>query len=203
VIEIQPVLMINIAATAEMKKVYAGIYWWNEQIIQVLMFLIVISLAYGAMAQVRPRRILLAAAIAGTLVFAGVTFALTFDSHVNTGAWMTKWLVYLDFGAAILDLGLWAVLLSSRERDHRILMVAAGLGIQFTGGAIGQAGRDLSRTLWVVMGDLTYLTNLICLYIWWQAFRQPRRESRPGPPPPPLPPSTPAQETYFSRAAHK
>jgi hypothetical protein len=53
------------------------------------------------------------------------------------------------------------------------------------------------------MGDLTYLTNLICLYIWWQAFRQPRRESRPGPPPPPLPPSTPVQETYFSRAAHK
>ena len=110
---------------------------------------------------------------------------------------MTPWIRDLDFGAAILALGLWAVLLNSREKDYRILMVAGGLGIQFTGGAIGQAGRDLSHSLWVVMGDLTYLTNLMCLYIWWQAFRQPRHQSLPGPPP------EPAAEKYFRRAANK
>jgi len=53
-------------------------------------------------------------------------------------------------------------------------MIAGGLGIQFTGGAMGQAFRDLSSTtVRLIVVDLMYLTNLACLYIWWQAFRQP------------------------------
>src|SRR2546421_391024 len=75
---------------------------------------------------------------------------------------------------AILDLGLWAILISSPQKDYRILMIAGGLGIQFTGGAIGQAFRNLSsNTARIFVGDLMFLTNLACLYIWWQALRQP------------------------------
>lgn len=182
--EIRPVLALNGGATEEVKKAWADIYWWNERVLQVLVFLIVISLAYRATAHIRPRRALLACVVLGTVAFAGISFAIHFDSHVNTGIWMTPWTRDINFAAAILNLGLWAVLISRREKDHRILMVAGGLGIQFTGGAIGQAFRDLSPSWQLLVGDIMFLSNLACLYIWWQAFRQPRAEVRPGPEPP-------------------
>jgi hypothetical protein len=182
--EIRPVLALNNGATEEVKKAWAAVYWWNERVIQVLVFLIVISLAYRATAHIRPRRALLTCVVIGTAVFAGISFAIHFDSQVNTGIWMTPWTRDLNFTAAILNLGLWAVLIASREKDHRILMVAGGLGIQFTGGAIGQAFRDFSMNWQLVVGDIMYLSNLACLYIWWQAFRQPRNEGRPSSEPP-------------------
>jgi hypothetical protein len=184
VIEIQPMLAI-ITATPEVQHIYTGVYYWNERLIQVLTFLIVISLAYGAVGGGRPRRGLLALLIVGTGAFAGVTFAIHFDAHASSGAWMIPWTRDLNFGAAVLDLGLWAILIGSREKDYRILMVAGGLGIQFTGGAIGQAFRGLlhSGTAVAVMADVMYLTNLMCLYIWWQAFRSPRKKPGLGGPP--------------------
>jgi hypothetical protein len=174
VIEIQPVLAINIAGTPELTHIYSNLFYWNERIIQVLVFLIVISMVRGAI-QSRARRTLLPLLIVATGVFAGVTFALHFDAKAPSGTWMIPWTRDLNFGAAVLDLGLWAVLIASRVKDYRILMVAGGLGIQFTGGAIGQAFRGLSPTGAALMGDIMYLTNLLCLYIWWQAFRQPHK----------------------------
>jgi len=157
-----------------------AMYWWNEQLIQVLVYLIVIALVYRATARWRPRRALLTGVVAATILFATVSFAAHFDENVRMTDWMVRWTRDLNFAAAILDLGLWAVLISSREKDYRILMIAAGLGIQFTGGAIGQAFRALSSpTARVIVSDLTYLTTLACLYIWWQAFRQPREKHSP------------------------
>jgi hypothetical protein len=182
--EIRPVLALNNGQTEEVRQAWALVYWWNERVIQVLMFLIVISLAYRAMAHFRPRRALLTCVVVATAVFAGISFAVHFDSQVSTGIWMTPWTRDMNFTAAILNLGLWAVLIASREKDHRILMVAGGLGIQFTGGAIGQAFRDFFQTRQIFVGDIMYLSNLACLYIWWQAFRHPRGEAGPSSDPP-------------------
>jgi hypothetical protein len=184
-IEIQPVLAINIASTPELKDVYTNIYYWNERVIQVLVFLIVISMVHGSI-QGRARRTLLPLLIVGTGIFAGVTFAIHFAPGAKLGTWMIPWTRDLNFGAAVLDLGLWAMLIGSREKDYRTLMVAGGLGIQFTGGAIGQAFRGLSPTGAAVMGDIMYLTTLMCLYIWWQAFRQKPKSRQPGAHPPDL-----------------
>jgi hypothetical protein len=181
--EVQPVLALSIDATAEVKHTWAVVYWWNERIIQLLVFVLVISLVYKATAQLRPRRALLLGLILGILIFAAGSFAIHFDSQMKTGYWMTPWMRDLNFGAAMLDLGLWAVLVASREKDYRVLMVAGGLGIQFTGGAMGQAFRDLSPAAAQVVGDIMYLTNLACLFIWWQAFRRPRPELEPAPKP--------------------
>jgi hypothetical protein len=174
IIEIRPSLALTRTATQDMKDTWVAIYYWNERILHVLVFLIVISLVYRATENWRPQRVVLVCVVAGTLLMAGISLGVHFNPHVRTGEWMTHWTRDLNFAAAILDLGLWAILISGREKDYRILMIAGGLGIQFTGGAMGQAFRDLSSpTVRLIVVDLMYLTNLACLYIWWQAFRQP------------------------------
>jgi hypothetical protein len=50
-------------------------------------------------------------------------------------------------------------------------MITGGLGIQFAGGAIGQALRDMSPAIVMAASDFTVIANLACLYIWWQALR--------------------------------
>jgi hypothetical protein len=180
IIEFQPTLAVTIGRSRSAWQFSQVVYYWNERVIQVLVFLIVISMVSDAIGH--RKRGLLGLVVLGTVAFAGITFAIHFSSNVPIHKWMIPWTRDLNFGAAILDLGLWAVLVGSREKDYRILMVAGGLGIQFTGGAIGQAMRGLSQTGTTVMGDIMYLTSLMCLYIWWQAFRQPRRQTSKGRP---------------------
>jgi hypothetical protein len=172
VIEIQPGLAYRDASPAA-KRTYALIYWWDERIIQVIVFLLVISLVYRATEQWRPRRTLLVSITAGTLVVAAITFLIHFDPKLSLGRWMTPWTRDMNFCAAILDLGLWAILIGSRKKDYRLLMVSGALGMQFTAGAIGQALRGLSDSMVIPSGDFIIVGNLTCLYIWWQAFRAP------------------------------
>jgi hypothetical protein len=84
---------------------------------------------------------------------------------------MTQWTRDLNFCAAILDLGLWALLIGSRKKDYKLLLVTGALGIQFAGGAIGQSLRDMSPGIVTVAGDFTVIASLARVYIWWQAFR--------------------------------
>lgn len=174
VLEIEPSLGYG-AGTAVEKHAFAKLYWVNERIMQVLLFLLVVSLVYRATSRLQPRRTLLLFAVAGTLLFAGITFLVHFDSGLRPGKWMTPWTRDMNFFAAILDLGLWAALVGARQKDYRLLMISGALGIQFAGGAIGQALRQMSLSPLVatLTGDFISLANIGCLYIWWQAFRLP------------------------------
>jgi hypothetical protein len=97
---------------------------------------------------------------------------------------MTPWTRILYFGSAVLDLGLWTLLIASREKDHRVLMLSGALGIQFTGEAIGGSIRDMAVAIYgrtpqprplLVTGNVVIMAaNLVCMYIWWQALREPR-----------------------------
>jgi hypothetical protein len=109
--------------------------------------------------------------VCGAVIFASVAFLAHYDGKAVVGEWMTLWLRDLNFSAAILDLGLWAMLLASRHKDTRLLLLSGAMGIQFTGEAIGQSLRHLFP--WVLSpGDVvTLLANLVCLWIWWQALR--------------------------------
>jgi hypothetical protein len=176
VLEIEPALRYATATTAE-KRSFAYLYWMDERVIQVLIFLLVISLVYRATAHLQPRRTLLLFVVAGTLLFAGISLLILFDPNVRPGKWMTPWTRNMNFFAAILDLGLWAALISVRKKDYQLLMISGALGIQFTGVAIGQAVREMSKVqsplLSTITGDFISLANIGCLYIWWQAFRMP------------------------------
>lgn len=174
VLEIEPSLGFATGSAAE-RQAFAKLYWLNERIMQVLLFLLVISLVYRATAHLRPRLILLLLMVAGTLLCAGLTLLLHFDPSLRPGKWMTPWTRDMNFFAAILDLGLWAALVGARQKDYRLLMISGALGIQFAGGAIGQALRQMSLSPLVatLTGDFISLANIGCLYIWWQAFRLP------------------------------
>jgi hypothetical protein len=144
-------------------------YWALDATLQGLIFLFVISLIYGAMDRSEKRATVRRTLVGGALLFVCVSLYFTWDPRL--GRWMTQLGRNLGFLAVILNLVLWAVLLQFRRTDRTMLMLSGGLGIQMAGKAIGHSLRDLSRST-IVLGDLIYvLSNLLCLYIWWEAFR--------------------------------
>ena len=185
VLEIEPALGYGKGTDAE-RLSFTMLYWVNERIIQVLLLLLVISLVYRATAHLRNRRTLLLFVIAGTLLFACVSFLLRHQTTGSMGKWMTPWTRDMNFFAAILDLGLWAALIGARKKDYRVMLISGALGIQFTGVAIGQAVRDMSSSPLVatLTGDFISLAYIACSYIWWQAFRLPVSVSETGRPAP-------------------
>jgi hypothetical protein len=85
------------------------------------------------------------------------------------------------------------VLLSSRDKDSRLLLISGGLGIQFAGSAIGDAVQELANqahhsqrfsnyALMLSRSGAVFstLTGFACLYIWWHAFRPAREATRPS-----------------------
>jgi hypothetical protein len=172
VLEIQPAIVHSSAtAAAAAKKQFVMMFWIDERIMQILVFLLVISLVYIATKHLRPRRTLLTGIICGTVLVAAISLWAHYDPNAPIGRYMTRWTRDLNFCAAILDLGLWALLIGSREKDYKLLLITGALGLQFTGGAIGQALRDMSPAIVTVAGDFTVITNTARLYLWWQAFR--------------------------------
>jgi uncharacterized membrane protein YgdD (TMEM256/DUF423 family) len=152
-------------------------YWWNDEgVFQLLNYLVVMSLIYQATATLPSRRILRASLFMGALLFSGITFLIHYSPQQQPGAWMTSWTRDLNFCSAVLDLALWALLISMREKDYRVLMLSGGMGIQFTGEAIGQSLRQLSqRDHSLVLARsgaiLIMISNLALMFIWWRAFR--------------------------------
>jgi hypothetical protein len=58
-------------------------------------------------------------------------------------------------------------------------MVTGGLGLQFTGEAIGQSLRQISQnhfSLFVLGNLIGGITHLLRLYVWREAFRRPGKK---------------------------
>jgi hypothetical protein len=114
---------------------YRVLFWTDEIVLDVLLFLVLILLTYRAMdgrpAQQAMSRILGAI----TVIVMLLPFVLFKGPFVKT-TWYYHTSQLLNFGAAILNLGLWTALLGSRHRDAQVLMVSAGFGIVATGVAI-------------------------------------------------------------------
>jgi|SRR4051794_37015155 hypothetical protein len=170
IIELQPAMAYG-TASAQAKNRFAINFWWDERIMQVLVFLLVISLVYKATEQLRPRRALLTGIICGTVLVAVVSFGIHYDPNVPSGRYMTRITRDLNFCAAILDVGLWMLLIGSRQKDYKLLMISGALGLQFTAGAIGHSLRDMSPQIVTLAGDFTVVVNTLRAYIWWQALR--------------------------------
>lgn len=142
-----------------------------------LLLVLVISLIYQATARSGTRRLVRTALIAGALLVMFVSFAVHYDSSVKLGVWITPWTRDLNFCAAILDLALWALLLGSKNRDTRLLLLTGGMGIMFAGDAIGEsvrhfAIRNRSNATFLVGNALTAIADSTFLYVWWRTFRR-------------------------------
>jgi len=149
----------------------------DEVVLQVLIYAVVISLIYQAASRLKSRRLVALGVVSGAIVFAAASLAIHHaGNHATRGEWMTSWTRDLNFCSAILDLGLWTLLISSREKDSRLLLISGGLGIRFTGEAIGDSIRQLalrhhSKFLSLSGAVLVTFADLLCLFIWWQALR--------------------------------
>jgi hypothetical protein len=158
----------------------ATYYWIDDAIRQGLLFAVVLSLIDRAMEGLQSRNLVRLALIGGGVALAFGSFFIHHQGLLAVGAgrwrWMTLWVRDMDFAAAVLDLGLWMLLLGSRLRDKQLLLLSGGLGVVFTGEAIGQSLRFLFRS-WnpsVSPGDLVAVaTSLGGFWILWQALRRP------------------------------
>jgi len=151
-------------------------FWWDELLLQPLVTAVVISLMYRATEKVRSRALVRGAFICGAAVIAGASFLYHYDPNGPNGSWMAFLTRDLQFSLAILDLAVWMLLISSRIKDTRLLLVSGALGIQFAGEAIGETLRSWAeprrlRTLSYSGSLITTLVDLLSLYLIWQAFR--------------------------------
>ncbi|MFB3778910.1 MAG: hypothetical protein ACE141_14930 [Bryobacteraceae bacterium] len=145
-------------------------YWTIDAGRQVLIFLLVLSLIYGAL-EVNPKRSSIRRLLAiCALAFVLVSLLLTHDPRV--GHWMNNLSRNLGFLAVVLNLVLWAVLIKFGRADRTLLMLSGGMGVQMAGKAIGHSLRQLSKTTELAGNLIIVVSHLLCLYIWWQAFRR-------------------------------
>lgn len=156
----------------------APLYWVDEIVEQVLIYAVVLSLIYGATRALRSRRVVRVSLIVGAVLIAVISFFLHYSPGLNRGSWMTPWTRDLNFCSAILDLGLWALLIASRGRDRQVLLLSGALGIKFAGDSIGESVRQLairnrSRSISLTGNVIIMLADVFFLYVWWQGLRDP------------------------------
>jgi hypothetical protein len=161
----------------------AWVYWLTEAFILPLLLAVVLSLIWQAAEFARTRRLIRFSLFPVAALLVGGSFIVHYSAGpAKVGVWMTSLACDINFAAAILDLVLWMMLATQREKDRTILLLSGGLGIQFTAEAVGQSLRALAVSLFggptpwayaMVLGGnlIIMLANLGCLWIWRQALR--------------------------------
>lgn len=145
-------------------------YWCAELIRQSVLFAMVVSLAVHVVPSGRRNEVFTRLiAIVGAAVWIG-SVIVCYSPHLNT--WMVSVIRNLSFFTGVLNLGVWFAYARSRIRDVRRLIIAAGLGLQMTGEAIGHAIRQLDLSMSVSLAGSIFivLTHFICLFLWWKAL---------------------------------
>ena len=126
-------------------KEYGKVFWTDEIALDLLLFLILILLTYRAM-EGSPMRGAMGRVLAVvTAIAIALPFFLFKGAFIRT-AWFDHTSQMLNFGAAIMNLGLWTALLGSRKRDAKLLTVSAAFGIMATGSAISFGLRQIIHT---------------------------------------------------------
>lgn len=123
------------------------------------------------------RRVIRTGVAFGGLAFIAASFLMHYDGTKSIGLWMPPWTRDINFGAAIVDLILWGLLLSARKKNHTLLLLVGGMGISFAGDAICDAVKSIaihyrSAPLWISARVFSWFSDAAWLYVWWQAFRK-------------------------------
>src|SRR5205823_14467613 len=114
---------------------YRTMFWTDAIMVDVLLFLVVIVLTYQAL-EGNPLR----AKMTRILVGLSVIVAILPFVVLRRPLFMTRWFngtdQILEFGVAIMNLGLWTALIASKKRDAQLLTVTAGLGARVAATAL-------------------------------------------------------------------
>jgi hypothetical protein len=114
---------------------YFSFYWRTELLLDFLLFFLVIAVTVRALEDnpIQPKITrFLAMVLVVVLLLPLVLFG---DPAPQKTSWNRSVSQLWNFGAAVMNLGLWMALIISKRRDPRILRVAAGLGIAVAGAA--------------------------------------------------------------------
>jgi hypothetical protein len=141
-----------------------------------LLLLVVFSLIYQATSHFGGRRMTRTILTAVPLLVIAISFLIHYNPKEPLGVWVTRWTRDLKFCAAVLDMALWSLLLMTRNRNARLLLLTGGMGVMFAGNAIGESVKSLaiarrSNTLFLVGAGLSAAADLAFLFIWWRSFR--------------------------------
>lgn len=154
-------------------KQYRTAFWTDEIVLDLLLFFILLLLTHRAMegspAQGAMDRMLGAVAA----MAAALPFVLYRGAFVKT-AWFDHTSQLLNFGAAILNLGLWTALLASPGKDRQLLTVSAGFGVTATGVAISFGLRRMIQVrgpAWLAANMVFAFAHLAGAIILCWAFR--------------------------------
>lgn len=153
--------------------VYAKLYWSDEVLLDLLLFLMVIVFTYQALegSPLRPKVGRFLAAV--VLIAVAAPFLVYYHRTLFSTRWFNGVSQWLNFGGAIMNLGLWTALLSNKKRDPQLVMVSIGLGLAVTGAALYFGLRQfMTRTDLRPFADLVgVLTHLLGVSVWCWAFR--------------------------------
>ncbi len=146
------------------------IYWVGDSLTTLLLFLVIVALILRALKGSPSRaRILRLILLATAILIAGSWF---FTENVGMNRKMPAVSRNLSFLAALLNLVLWSALIRKPGRERVVMLLSGGIGLQFTGQAIGHSLRLLGPSL-VMLGNVVLVfSHLLCLWIWWAALRQ-------------------------------
>lgn len=152
---------------------YRSLYWTDEITLDLLLFLMVIAMIYRAL-EGSPLRTGMGRLLGAVVVMVLVTPFVLFSARRFNTAWFDGTSQLLNFGAAIMNLGLWTALIATKKRDPLLLTVSAGLGVAVTGAAIAFGLRRFTppESTAQQLADLfKTLTYLVSVAIWCWAFR--------------------------------
>lgn len=169
-------------------KLYRRVYWTDEIATDLLLFLVVISLIYlaseGSAARAKMSKVLIGiVAIVLILPFVILNPPSFFAATGWTAAW-GRWFngtsQVLNFGAAIMNLGLWSALLTSKKRDPQLVKVSIGVGVAVAGQAIGFGLRRFlpdNNALRQIPDVFMSITHVLSVLLWCWAFKTAARRS--------------------------
>jgi hypothetical protein len=164
------------------RVLFRKVYWSDEVILDLLLFLVVIGLTNLAL-EGNPLRAKMSRVLVGIVLVAVVLPFIVLHPPFFTsgtqwsgawGRWFNSTGQMLNFGAAIMNLALWSALLTSRNRDSQLLKVSIGVGVAVAGQAIGFGIRRFLPTESAAreFPDLFMaVTHLLSAFIWCTAFR--------------------------------
>jgi hypothetical protein len=163
--------------------IYRKVYWTDEVLLDLLLFLMVIVLIYRAV-EGSPLRTGMGRLLGAVVVAVAIVPFVLFSARRFSTAWFDGTSQLLNFGAAIMNLGLWTALIATKKRDPLLLTVSAGLGVAVTGAAITFGLRRFTPpggTPQHMANLFKTVTYLVSLTIWCWAFR-PSAGKSPAPP---------------------
>lgn len=159
---------------------YGNLYWFDEILLDALLFVMVITLTFRAASESPIRAGVVKILLVGLVVAVVLPFLfgnqpVVMRNGINrlSPRFFTRASQILNFSGAILNMALWTALLGSRTRDHRRLLVCAGVGIAVTGQALYYGIRLLSASDVVrIFADfVNIITHIAGIAIWCIAFK--------------------------------